>query len=208
MTLAELTIECLKENARNDDSNVTVANLLDGTLAATVDYATEVNNVLLSINRAFARLQTAGKVSLKSVELTADPDVDVYDLSSLGDVRAIRSVFIMSDGVPVWLGWSLITKTQLYLGYDLEDTIHVVYERRVPTFTESDWSDETDLSEYGISDEACHYVAYFAKSELFEDRDPDRCKRYLNYFEQFVSEINEREPYPHQRVVRSPHRPR
>jgi hypothetical protein len=57
------------------------------------------------------------------------------------------------------------------------------------------------LLEYGIDDEMCNYISYFAKSELYETRDPDRCKRYLNYFEQYLTELKREHYYPTQEHI-------
>ena len=198
MRLVELVVNCIKETFHNDDTGITAAHVLDGTLAQNPDYASEMNNVLIGINKAVSRLITAGKVPLKHVIITADKDAEVYNLP-FDDIRAIRSVFVMKNGKPVYVGWTLIEGNVLYLGYGLESTIHILYERKIPNFFESDYESTDDLEEkYGLTNELCNYINYFVKSELFEDIDPDRCKRYLNYFEQFVNEINHRENIPTQ----------
>lgn len=199
MRVADLVINCLKETFHNDDVNITVAALRDGSLAKNPEYATEINNVFLSINKAVSRLITAKKVELKHDVLTADESQEIYDISSLKDLRKIRSVYILQNGRPYWIGWSVVGQNMLYLGYGLKDTIHIAYERKIPNFTESDINSEDDIeSKYGLTDELCNYINYFVKSELFEAVDPDRCKRYLNYFEQFVAEVDTRESTPYQ----------
>lgn len=199
MRIADLVINCLKETFRNDDTNVTVELLRDGSLLKNPDYANQVNNVFLSINKAISRLLTAEKIEYKHDILTADKDKDVYDISSIKDVRKIRSVYVIRNGRPYWIGWSYVGQNLLYLGYGLTDTIHIVYERKIPNFTEADIDSEVDIeSEYGLTDELCNYINYFAKSEMFEETDPDRCKRYLNYFEQFVAEVNNKQQVPYQ----------
>ncbi len=199
MRIADLVINCLKETFRNDDKNVTVELLRDGSLLKNPDYANQVNNVFLSINKAISRLLTAEKIEYKHDILTADKDKDVYDISSIKDVRKIRSVYVIRNGRPYWIGWSYVGQNLLYLGYGLTDTIHIVYERKIPNFTEADIDSEVDIeSEYGLTDELCNYINYFAKSEMFEETDPDRCKRYLNYFEQFVAEVNNKQQVPYQ----------
>ena len=198
MRLVELVVNCIKETFHNDDTGITVAHVLDGTLAQNPDYASEMNNVLIGINKAISRLITAGKVPLKHEIITADKDAEVYNLP-FTDIRAIRSVFVVKDGKPIYIGWTLMEGNILYLGYGIESTIHILYERKIPSFFESDYESTDDLEEkYGLTDELCNYINYFVKSELFEDVDPDRCKRYLNYFEQFVNEINNRETIPTQ----------
>jgi len=202
MRIADLVINCLKETFRNDDTNITVALLRDGTLIKNPDYVNEISNVFLSINKAVSRLITAGKIELKHDVITADPNKDVYDISSITDIRKIRSVFVMKNGKPYWIGWSYVGQNLIYLGYGLTDTIHIAYERKIPSFSDADIDSEDDIeSKYGLTDELCNYINYFVKSELFEVIDPDRCKRYLNYFEQFIAEVDKRETIPHQSSV-------
>lgn len=203
MRLVDLAINCLKETLHNDDTNINADLLRDGSLLKNPDYANEVNNVLLSINKAISRLQTAQKIPYKHGVLTANPGLQCYDLSSIKDIRKIRSVYIYKNGAPYWIGWNNVNNTNLlYLGFGLKDTIHIIYERKIKNFTESDFDSEDDLDEvYGISDELCNYINYFVKSELFEDVDPDRCKRYLNYFEQFIAEVNTLGTLPYQSNV-------
>ena len=203
MRLADLVINCLKETFHNDDTNLKVEFLRDGTLLKNPEYTVEVNNVLLSINKAISRLITAEKFELKYDVLTANPDNDIYDISSIGNIRKIRTVFIIKNGRPHWIGWRYVGDNLLYLGYGLNSTIHVGFERQIPNFIESDLDSEDDLSSYGLTDELCNYINYFAKSELWEDVDPDRCKRYLNYFEQFVAEVNKRETIVYQSEVQA-----
>lgn len=200
MNLAQLVVNCIKDTVHNDDLTITVENLLNGNLEKNYDYTTEVNNVLLSINRAVARLQTAKKIPIKNAILTAEPSKEIYDLSSIKDIRKILSIYVMKNGKPQWVGWYFVSQNSVYLGYGLDSTINIQYERKMPHFTELDIQDvDVDLdSEYGIDDELCSYISYFAKSELYEDRDPDRCKRFLNYFEQFVNEIDKRESIVYQ----------
>lgn len=202
MRLVDLAVNCLKETFHNDDTNINAELLRDGTLLKNPDYANEVNNVLLSINKAISRLQTSNKIPYKHDVITANPNSEWYDISYIKDIRKIRSVFIMKNGVPYWIGWGNITANMLYLGFGLQDTIHIIYERKIKNFTESDFDSEDDLDEvYGISDEICNYINYFAKSELFEDVDPDRSKRFLNYFEQFLAEVDTRGTIPYQENV-------
>lgn len=202
MRLVDLAVNCLKETFHNDDTNINAELLRDGTLLKNPDYANEVNNVLLSINKAISRLQTSNKIPYKHDVITANPNSEWYDISYIKDIRKIHSVFIMKNGVPYWIGWGNITANMLYLGFGLQDTIHIIYERKIKNFTESDFDSEDDLDEvYGISDEICNYINYFAKSELFEDVDPDRSKRFLNYFEQFLAEVDTRGTIPYQENV-------
>lgn len=202
MRLVDLAVNCLKETFHNDDTNINAELLRDGTLLKNPDYANEVNNVLLSINKAISRLQTSNKIPYKHDVITANPNSEWYDISNIKDIRKIRSVFIMKNGTPYWIGWGNITANMLFLGFGLQDTIHIIYERKIKNFTESDFDSEDDLDEvYGISDELCNYISYFAKSELFEDVDPDRCKRFLNYFEQFLVEVDTRGTIPYQENV-------
>ena len=204
MRFADLVINCLKETLHNDDTNLKVEFLRDGTLIENPDYTAEINNVFISINKAISRLITAGKIELKHTTLTADETKDIYDISSIKDMRKIRSVFIMRDGKPYWIGWSVVGQNMLYLGYGLNSTIHIAYERKIPNFTETDINSEDDLeSKYGLTDELCNYINYFVKSELWEDVDPDRCKRYLNYFEQFVNEVDQRQTIVYQSETRA-----
>lgn len=199
MRLVDLAVNCLKETFHNDDTNINAELLRDGTLLKNPDYANEVNNVLLSINKAISRLQTSNKIPYKQETLTPNPDSEWYDISSIKDIRKIRSVFVMKNNVPCWIGWNNISANKLYLGLSINDTIYLIYERKIKNFTESDFDSEDDLDEvYGISDEICNYINYFVKSELFEDVDPDRCKRYLNYFEQFLAEVDTRGTTPYQ----------
>ncbi|MDD2297296.1 MAG: hypothetical protein PHX79_05725 [Sphaerochaetaceae bacterium] len=207
MRLADLVINCLRETFHNDDSNLTVALLRDGSLFKNPEYSNQVNNILLSINKAISRLMTSEKIELKYAVLTADKDEDVYDVSSITDLRKIRTVFILKNGSPYWIGWSQVGEKLLYLGYGLDSTIHVGYERKIPNFTEADFESEDDIeTKYGLTDELCNYINYFAKSELWEEVDPDRCKRYLNYFEQFVAEVNKRQSIPYQNSIRAKYR--
>jgi len=207
MRIADLVINCLKETFRNDDTTITVANLRNGDLAKNPDYANEINNVFLSINKGISRLVTAGKIDLKHDIITADETKDIYDISAIKDLRKIRSVYIMKNGRPYWIGWSQVGQNLIYLGYGLTDTIHIVYERKIPNFSESDLSSEDDIeTKYGLTDELCNYINYFVKSELFEVVDPDRCKRYLNYFEQFINEVDTRQSVPHQNAVQNPYK--
>lgn len=207
MRLADLVINCLRETFHNDDSNLTVALLRDDSLFKNPEYSNQVNNVLLSINKAISRLMTSEKIELKYAVLTADTDEDVYDISSITDLRKIRTVFILKNGAPCWIGWSQVGEKLLYLGYGLDSTIHVGYERKIPNFTEADFESEDDIeTKYGLTDELCNYINYFAKSELWEEVDPDRCKRYLNYFEQFVAEVNKRQSIPYQNSIRAKYR--
>lgn len=207
MRLADLVINCLRETFHNDDSNLTVALLRDDSLFKNPEYSNQVNNVLLSINKAISRLMTSEKIELKYAVLTADTDEDVYDISSITDLRKIRTVFILKNGAPYWIGWSQVGEKLLYLGYGLDSTIHVGYERKIPNFTEADFESEDDIeTKYGLTDELCNYINYFAKSELWEEVDPDRCKRYLNYFEQFVAEVNKRQSIPYQNSIRAKYR--
>lgn len=204
MRFADLVINCLKETFRNDDTTLTVANLRDGKLAEKSDYASEINNVCLSINKAISRLQTARKIELKYDVITGNPDQDIYSISNIPDIRKIRSVFIIKNGRPYWIGWSMAGQNMLFLGFGIDTTIHIAYERKIPNFTEEDFNSEDDLEvKYGLTDELCNYINYFAKSELFEVVDPDRCKRYLNYFEQFISEVDRRETIPYQSSVQA-----
>lgn len=203
MRFADLVVNCLKETFKNDDFTLNVAKLRDGSLASTSDYAPEINNVCLSINKAISRLQTAGKIALKHGILTGDDEQSTYDISSLSDIRKIRSVYIMKNGKPYWVGWSQIGANTIHIGYGIDSTIHIIYERKIPNFTEDDFESEIDIeTEYGLTDELCNYICYFVKSELFEVVDPDRCKRYLNYFEQFISEIDTRETIPYQSAIK------
>lgn len=207
MRLADLVINCLRETFHNDDLNLTVALLRDDSLFKNPEYSNQVNNVLLSINKAISRLMTSEKIELKYAVLTADTDEDVYDISSITDLRKIRTVFILKNGAPYWIGWSQVGEKLLYLGYGLDSTIHVGYERKIPNFTEADFESEDDIeTKYGLTDELCNYINYFAKSELWEEVDPDRCKRYLNYFEQFVAEVNKRQSIPYQNSIRAKYR--
>lgn len=205
MILAQLVVNCIKDTVHNDDKTVNVENLLNGNLYENYEYAASLNNVLLSINRAIARLQTAKKVPLKHDILTANPQQDIYDISSIKDIRKILSVYVIENGKPRWVGWSFVDKNIIYLGYGLKSTIHIQYEKRIPAFTENDIQNTLiDLDEeYGLDDELCSYISYFVKSELWESSDPDRCKRYLNYFEQFVNEIDKREAVVYQNGVQA-----
>ncbi len=204
MRFADLVINCLKETFHNDDVNLNVAHLRDGSLAQMPDYANELNNVCISINKAIARLMTAEKIPTKTELLTGKGDQEVYNISDITDLRKIRSVFLIKNQRTYWIGWKQINDHLIYLGYGLEGTIYITYDREIKQFTESDFDSEDDLKEkYGLNDELCNYINYFVKSELFEDVDPDRCKRYLNYFEQFVAEINKRESIPYQDGVQA-----
>jgi len=204
MKYAELVINCIKETLHNDDTTINITNLRDGTLAKNSDYANLIFNVHLSINKAIARLITAEKIEYKHELLTGKPSEDSYDISSIKDIRKIRSIYTIDNGRPNWIGWFFIMPGVLYLGYGLESTIHLIYERKIPDFTEADLQSDDDLEEkYGLTNELCNYITYFAKSEMFEEIDPDRCKRYLNYFEQFVSEINNRQSIPYQTGVKA-----
>lgn len=212
MRLVDLMIMSIKETVRDDNKNFTVENFLNGDFDDDTSYETEMNNVMLSINRGISRIVTAGKLPYKHVVLVGDVESDTYDLSEYKDIRNIKSVYIIKNGKIECIGYQLLSKNELYLGYGLDTNIHIIYERQVKNFSINDVYTETnvdgenkklandlDLDEaYGISDEMCNYIAYFAKSELFEDSEPDRCKRYLNYFEQFLSEIKVDRTYPHQ----------
>ena len=204
MRYVDLVLNCIKETLHNDDITLTVDNIREGKVAANSDYANLCFNVSLSINKAIARLITAEKIPYKHTILTPDASSDIYDISHITDIRKIRSIYTIDNGRPNWIGWFEIMPGYLYLGYGLDSTIHFVYERKIPDFTEADIDSEDDLDEkYGLSNELCNYISYFAKSEMFEEIDPDRCKRYLNYFEQFVSEINKREQIPYQTGVKA-----
>lgn len=216
MRLVDLVIQVLKETIRNDDRNFNVENYLEGKLDSDPSYETEFNNVLLSINKAISRFVTAEKLPFKHIILVGEKDRETYDLSDYKDIKNIKSVFIIKNERTYFIGWQNFGAASLYLGYGLDTNIHIIYSPKVPNFKVSDIYTETyendkeiripnndDLDEkYGISDEMCNYISYFAKSELFEDRDPDRCKRYLNYFEQYLSELIVDRTYPHQDSVR------
>ncbi|MDT3388262.1 MAG: hypothetical protein LIR46_10960 [Bacteroidota bacterium] len=208
MNLAQLVVNCIKDTVLNDDKTLTVENLLNGNVGKNYEYTVEANNVLLSINRAVARLQTAKKIPIKGAILTANPSQEIYDISSIKDLRKILSVYVMKNGKPHWVGWSFVSQDMVYLGYGLDSTIHIQYERNIPNFMDNDIQNvDVDLeTEYGLSDELCNYISYFVKSELYETRDPDRCKRYLNYFEQFVNEIDKRESIVYQNSVQAKYR--
>lgn len=202
MTLADLVINCLRETFRNDDKNLTVDLLRDGTLSNNTEYANQVNNVFLSINKAVSRLLTAEKIELKYDVLTGDINKDIYDISSIRDLRKIRTVFVLKNGSPYWIGWAHVGEKLLYLGFGINTTIHIGYERKIPSFSEANLESNDDLeTKFGLTDELCNYINYFAKSELWEEVDPDRCKRYLNYFEQFIAEVNKRQSIPYQNSV-------
>lgn len=219
MRLIDLVVECLKETIRNEDKTLSVDGILEGKVQNHPEYDVEFNNVLLSINKAVARLSTLDKIPYKHDIITANQNVSMYNISSIHDLKNIKSVFIIKNDKPLVIGWRIVTKTMIMLPKGLNDTIHIIYAPKVKTFTEEDVYREiesngnvikeaidTGLEEYGISDEYCHYICYFAKSELFESRDPDRCKRYLNYFEQFVSEVIIDKTYPHQECVHAEYR--
>lgn len=215
MRLIDLVINCLKETIRNDDVNFNVESYLDGTLEQNPEYSAEINNVLLSVNKAIARLCTMEKIPYKHIILLANPEIDTYDISEYG-IKTVKSVFTMDNDKPRFLGWMNFGKDKLFVGYGQQKDIHVIYSPKIRAFTNNDIYEltvldgaetriakEEDLDTvYGISDELCTYIAYFAKSELYEDRDPDRCKRYLNYFEQFIAEYKLEQTYPHQEAVR------
>lgn len=215
MRLIDLVINCLKETIRNDDVNFNVESYLNGSLENNPEYSIEINNVLLSVNKAIARLCTMEKIPYKHIVLLANPDVESYDISEYG-IKTIKSVFVMENDKPRFLGWMNFGKNKLFVGYGQQKDINVIYAPKVKAFTNNDIytttvvdgeeariANEDDLDEvYGISDELCSYINYFAKSELYEDRDPDRCKRYLNYFEQFITEYKLEQTYPHQESIR------
>ena len=206
MRYVDLVLNCIKETLHNDDTTLTVENIRtrEAALYQNSDYADYLFNVSLSINKAIARLMTAEKIPYKHVLLTADPSSDTYDISHIKDIRKIRSIYTIDNGRPNWIGHFEIMPGHLFLGYGLDSTIHLVYEPKIKQFTDEDIDSEEDLDEvYGISNELCNYITYFAKSELYEQIDPDRCKRYLNYFEQFVSEHNVRQAIPYQTGVKA-----
>lgn len=212
MRLVDLVIQTIKESVRNDDKNFNVENFLNGNFDSDVEYSNEINNVLLSINKGISRLVTSDKLPYKHIVLVGDKDADIYDLSAY-PIKNIKSVYIVKNNKIIWLGYQILSQNELFLGYGIDTNVHIIYEAKVHNFTEEDMYDVSfdengkqiktakniDLDEaYGISDEMCNYISYFAKSELYEDRDPDRCKRYLNYFEQFISELKVNRTYPHQ----------
>lgn len=205
MNLAQLVVNCIKENIRNDDTTLNVENLLNGNLEQSPDYAVDVNNVLLSINKAISRLQTAKKIPLRSTTLVGVPNESIYDISHIKDIRKIVSVYVIKNNRPYWVGWNWISEGNIFIGFGFNGNIYLQYEKKIPNFLEADIQNtEIDLEEtYGLDDELCNYIAYFAKSELYERVDQDRCKRYLNYFEQFVNEIDRREAVVYQDHVQA-----
>ena len=220
MRLIDLVVNCLKETFHNDDKTVNAENIRSGELALNPIYSNELNNVLLSINKAISRLITAHKIPLKRA--TVEPKISeeepnekngrIYDISSIKDIRTIKSIFYVDQNQEiVWLSWLNFSSNDIvYIKCerDFNKPFNIIYERKIKNFTEEDiLTIDDDLEEvYGLSDELCNYINYFAKSELFEDRDPDRCKRYLNYFEAFISEVNNGETFPHQDQVRPKYR--
>lgn len=205
MRCIDLVIECLKETIRNDDTSLDVAHFLSGQLQKNSTYATEINNVLLSINKAVARLSTLDKLETKQAVISGTGNI--FDLSSLTNLKEIKAIYCIRNAQIYWLGWEYVGDNMVLLSEEPKSTTFVIYTPKPKYFVNSDicteeGAVETSLSEYGITDEMCHYIAYFAKSELYEDRDADRCKRYLNYFEQFVAELRPSRNYPTQRAVR------
>ncbi len=218
MRLIDLVVDCLKEYLRNGDLNFGVESICDRSAEKNPEYVIALNNVLLSINKGIARLTTAEKLKFKHVVMVGDPTSDVYDISDYKDIKNIKSVFVLKNGQPNYIGWTNLDKDHILLGYGLDINVHMIYAPKMKRFTFDDiglLGDETNANgefklepieddldtKYGIDDEMCTYLGYFAKSELWEDVDPDRCKRYLNYFEQWLVELKNEQNYPHQTGV-------
>ena len=200
MKLAELALLCIKETNRNEDYvSLTVENLSNGSLLENPTYTADVFNVMLSINKAIARLSTADKIPYKEIVIeNGNKEEYVIDLKNHRDIKNIKSVYIIKNGEPKTVVWYFYPDKKLTISTVTDKDIHIIYSPIVKQFGENDYENNIDLLEYGIDDEMCNYISYFAKSELYETRDPDRCKRYLNYFEQYLTELKRDNTYPTQ----------
>ena len=186
MTLNDIKISALQLMFTNYSDDLRNENVDEMT---NEEYTKYTLNMDASINRCLGRLETAGVLSLGSVELEAEDGIvgdynTKFDLSELAtDFRSVARV-IYENG----------SQYEPSIGYTMEgDTIvlsnlksgvyRVLYNRRITRIVIGALSS----TEVGVPDYLAEIIPYFIKSELYEEEEPEIASQARNIFEAMLS---------------------
>ena len=198
MKLSKLVYLTVKNTVYLDDNSFTYDEFLKGSFDGSADYGMYINNSLLPINEAIARLNDLDRIQYKIVKnVVVDSDSminlpnDLKELVGVGKVTkyGIRVFKYKRVGNQAFVFCCDTNKISIEYKQDIcFSESDMKYDYDVSTDSAEEIND-VELRDYNIDNTMCNYIIEYASAKLSEDVNASVSNLHVNRAEQYFSNI-------------------
>ena len=206
MKLSKLVYLCVKNVILYDDESFQYDPFIKGKFNGNPDYATSINNVFSAINHAISRLSDLERIPYRVDEVTLkDYAFNISALQhNLKEIVAIAYIDTNKNLTP--LSFQIVGNQVIVKGVLSNAKVQVEYKEDI-FFTQGEdyyyhytvdelgedtliTSKDTELRDFGITDQMCNAIIEYAKGILNEGVEAALANMHITRAEQYFMNIN------------------
>lgn len=214
MKLSELVFRTVKNAVYLDDVSFTYDSFKRNfdTFNDSAEYGNYIQNAMLGINEAIARLNDLNRIPFRiSEKLTvSDSEITLPDYITIENnnnnkqarIKEVIGVARVSKYGIMPISFRQLSQNKLFVFVGTVNDIQVEFKIDIPHFSNNDFRYEEDVVDntlteikdielytFGISDSMCNYIMEYASAKLTEDVNVSESNLHINRAEQYFSNI-------------------